>query len=102
MIKKSRISEKAISDLEKIWLYTLNRWSREQADRYHNLIIDEIEYIVDNFDLCRRIDYVRDGYRISKVKSHLIFFKKAEGNIIEIVRILHQNMDIENQLKENE
>jgi toxin ParE1/3/4 len=102
MIKKYRISEKAISDLEKIWLYTLNKWSREQADRYHYLIIDEIKYIVDNFDLCRRMDYVRIGYRMSKVKSHLIFYKKTEDNIIEIIRILHQNMDIENRLKEND
>ena len=37
MIKKYRISEQAISDLGKIWLYTLNKWSREQADRTHNL-----------------------------------------------------------------
>ncbi|NJK86461.1 MAG: type II toxin-antitoxin system RelE/ParE family toxin [Bacteroidales bacterium] len=99
MIKKYRISEKAISDLEKIWLYTFNKWSREQADRYHNLIVDEIEYIVENFEFCRKMDYVRAGYRMSKVKSHLIFFKKAEDNIIEIIRILHQNMDIENRLK---
>jgi toxin ParE1/3/4 len=102
MIRKYRISEKAISDLEKIWLYTLNKWSREQADRYYNLIISEIEYIVDNFDLCRRMDYVRVGFRLTKVKSHLIFFKKAEDNIIEIIRILHQNMDIENRLKEKD
>jgi len=102
MIKKYRISEKAISDLEKIWLYTLNKWSREQADRYHNLIIDEIEFIVDNFDLCQRMDYVRVGYRMSKVKSHLIYCKKAEDNIIEIIRILHQNMDFENRLKETD
>ena len=102
MIKKYRISEKAISDLEKIWLYTLNKWSGEQADRYHNLIIDEIEFIVDNFDFCRKMDYVRMGYRMSKVKSHLIFYKKTEDNIIEIIRILHQKMDIENRLKEND
>ena len=102
MIKKYRISEKAISDLEKIWLFTLNKWSREQADRYHNSIINEIEFIVDNFESSRIIDYVRPGYRMSKVKSHLIFFKKNEGNIIEIIRILHQNMDIENRLKEDD
>ncbi|TCO08375.1 type II toxin-antitoxin system RelE/ParE family toxin [Natronoflexus pectinivorans] len=100
MTKKYRISKKAISDLEKIWVYTLNKWSREQADRYHNLIINEIEYIVDGFDLCQRIDHVRVGYRMTKVKSHLIFFKIAEDNIIEIIRILHQNMDIESRLKE--
>ncbi|MBN1251200.1 MAG: type II toxin-antitoxin system RelE/ParE family toxin [Bacteroidales bacterium] len=99
---KYRISEKAISDLETIWFYTLNKWSRGQADRYHNLIINEIEYIVNNFDFCRRMDYVRNGYRMSKVKSHLIFCKKTKDNIIEIIRILHQNMDIENRLKEND
>ena len=102
MIKKYRISKKAISDLEKIWLFTLNNWSREQADRYHHLIIIEIEYMVDNFDLCPRMDHIRVGYKMSKVKSHLIFFKKAEDNIIEIIRILHQNMDIENRLKKKD
>ena len=102
MIKKYRISEKAISDLEKIWLYTLNKWSIKQADRYHDLIIDEIEYTVENFDLSRRMEHVRHGYRVSKVKSHLIFFKIAKDGIIEIVRILHQNMDIEDRLKKDD
>lgn len=102
MINTYRISEKAISDLEKIWLYTLNKWSKVQADRYHNLIIDEIEYVVNNFELCRKMDYIRSGYRMSKVKSHLIFFKKTEDDIIEIIRILHQNMNIENRLKDDQ
>ncbi len=102
MNSKYRISEKAIFDLDKIWLYTLNKWSREQADRYHNLIINEIKFIVDNYELSRKMDHVRTGYRMSKVKSHLIFFKKTEDNIIEIIRILHQNMDIENRLKHDD
>ena len=51
MIKKYRISEKALSDIEKIWLYTCNNWSKEQADRYYNLIIDEIEFVINNFEL---------------------------------------------------
>lgn len=37
------ISEKAIFELEKIWLYTLSKWPREQTDRHHKLIIDEIQ-----------------------------------------------------------
>jgi toxin ParE1/3/4 len=102
MINRYRISEKALSDLEKIWLYTFNRWSLEQADRYHNLIINEIELIAKNSSLSRKMDYVRSGYRMSKVKSHLIFFKTIEGGSIEIIRILHQHMDIENRLKEKE
>jgi toxin ParE1/3/4 len=101
-MKKYRISEKAVSDLEKIWLYTFNKWSREQADKYYNIIINEIEFIVNNYDFCRNMDYVRPEYRMSKVKSHLIFFKKSTDNIIEIIRILHQNMDIENRLLEDD
>ncbi|MFA6403020.1 MAG: type II toxin-antitoxin system RelE/ParE family toxin [Salinivirgaceae bacterium] len=102
MTGRYRISEKAISDLEKIWFYTFNKWSLELADRYHQLIISEIEYIVNNFELSRKMDYVRPGYRMSKVKSHLIFYKQTEDDIIEIIRILHQNMDIENRLEEND
>ncbi|MBN1820703.1 MAG: type II toxin-antitoxin system RelE/ParE family toxin [Prolixibacteraceae bacterium] len=100
MIQQYRISEKAINDLEKIWLYTYKKWSKEQADRYHNLIIDEIEFMVNNYNLSRKVNYVREGYRMTKVKSHLIFAKKSVDDVIEIVRILHQNMDIENRLKE--
>lgn len=36
-----RISEKAIKDLNEIWLYTLETWSQEQADRYYHLLIEE-------------------------------------------------------------
>ena len=43
MKNKYRISEKAITDLENIWLYSYKNWSNKQADRYHNLIIREIE-----------------------------------------------------------
>lgn len=97
---KYRISEKAISDLEKIWFYTLNKWSKEQADRYHQLIMQEIEFIADNFNLSREVNHIRAGYRITKVKSHLIFLRKV-GDFIEIIRILHENMDIENRLSED-
>ena len=45
------ISEKANEDIEKIWLYTYENWSLEQADRYYNLILDEIEFIVNAFRL---------------------------------------------------
>lgn len=99
MIKKFRISEKAISDLENIWLYTSKKWSVEQADRYHSLIFDEITFIAENFESCRKMDFVRSGYKISKVKSHLIFARKTEEGIVEIIRIVHQNMDIDNRLK---
>lgn len=40
-----KISIEASYDLEKIWLYTFENCSIEQADRYLDLIIDEIQYL---------------------------------------------------------
>ena len=94
-----RISEKAIEDLENIWLYTFETWSVDQADRYYNLLIEEIKYLSGHFESGKPMEHIKKGYRASKVKSHLIFYKKAKDNIVEIIRILHQRMDIENRLK---
>ena len=44
------ISEKALDDLNNIWIYTAENWSVEQANRYYNLIMDEIEYVAENFE----------------------------------------------------
>ena len=94
-----RISEKAIEDLENIWLYTFNKWSKEQADRYYSLIINEIEFIAENFMTGKSADSIKEGYRSSVVKSHLIFYRKNQNEVVEIIRILHQRMDVKNRLK---
>jgi toxin ParE1/3/4 len=94
------ISEKANQDIEKIWLYTSENWSLEQADRYYNLILDEIEFISENFENGKSVDFIKKGYRASIVKSHIIFYKKSRRNIVEIIRVLHQKMDIENRIDE--
>ena len=87
---KYRISQQAIEDLDKIWLYTFNKWSKEQADRYFDLIIAEIEFIADNYLIGKSTEETRQNYRVTKIKSHLIFYRKVENEIVEIVRILHQ------------
>jgi toxin ParE1/3/4 len=89
------ISEKAVEDINSIWVYTAENWSIKQADRYYKLIFDEIEYIAENFESARDFGEVRKGYRYSKVKSHLIFFRKMKGGKIEVVRVLQQLVDIE-------
>jgi toxin ParE1/3/4 len=96
-----KISVKASEDIENIWLYTFENWSLEQADRYINLIIDEIEYLADNPNAGKNFNHIRKNYRCSKVKSHLIFYRLINKQTdIEIIRVLHQIMDIENRLNE--
>jgi toxin ParE1/3/4 len=91
------ISKKAVSDLEEIWLYTVENWSIEQADRYYSLIFDEIDFICKNIDSGKSMSHIRKGYRASKVKSHLIFYR-VTNDVVEIIRILHQQMDIDSRL----
>ena len=95
------ISRKAGRDLEQIWLYTYEKWSVEQADRYFNLIMDEIAYLANNPESGKDFGKVRKGYFRSKIKSHLIFYKiNRKREEIEIIRILHQRMDIEARLND--
>ena len=93
------ISKKAISDLEEIWLYTVEKWFLEQADRYYHLIFDEINYICKNIKAGKSMEHVRKGYQASKVKSHITFYRIVNDNI-EVIRILHERMEIENRLNE--
>lgn len=52
---KYNISKEATSDIEKIWLYTYENLSVEQADRYYDLIFNEIEYLTENPNSGKRL-----------------------------------------------
>lgn len=94
LLMNYKISIKASEDIENIWLYTFENWSRKEADRYVNLIFDEIEYLAKNPASGKDFSHIRKNYRYAKVKSHIIFYKKVEQqNEIEIIRVLHQRMD---------
>lgn len=98
---KYKISKEASNDLEKIWLYTFETWSTEQADHYFDLLMDEIEYLSENPKSGKDYNEIRKGYFRSRVKSHFIFYKiNIKNEEIEIIRILHQQMDISLRLDE--
>ena len=98
---KYKISKEAEKDLEKIWLYTFETWSLEQADYYYDLLMDEIEYLAENPKNGIDFSQIRKGYFRSRVKSHFIFYRvSVKSDEIEIIRILHQQMDIDSQLSE--
>ena len=96
---KVLIHESAIVDLDEIWLFTFQSWSIEQADRYHSLINKEINFLASNPEMGKDFSHIRKGYKSSKVKSHFIFYKFSSTEI-EIIRILHENMDIHNRLND--
>ena len=98
---RCRISVEAKSDLENSWLYTVENWSLEQADRYINLLLDEFKYLSNNPFTGNDRSNLCKGYRSSKVKSLVIFYLiDQKRNEIEIVRILHERMDLPNRLND--
>lgn len=94
-----KISKQAEIDLENIWLYTFEEWSLQQADYYFDLLMNEIEYISENPKSGKDYSNVRKGYFRSKIKSHFIFYRiNPKEEQIEIIRILHQQMDIDSHI----
>lgn len=89
--------EAALVDVEEIWLYTFETWSLEQADRYYELIMTEITFLSKKPKSGKSINTLREGYYSAKVKSHFIFYKFSSTEL-EVVRILHESMDIPNRL----
>ena len=92
-----KITKAAVRDLEDIWTFTKKTWTEQQADRYYQLIVDEIQFIVKNPYLGNQYEKLRAGYRASKVKSHLIFYRFQHGQV-EIIRILHVRMNLPDHL----
>lgn len=95
------LSEKAKMDLMNIWDYTFHKWSESQATKYYNLILDKIEELKEYPKLGQVINEVKMDYWKTRVQSHFIFYKiNLKKNEIEIIRILHQQMDIDSRLNE--
>ncbi|WP_415085099.1 type II toxin-antitoxin system RelE/ParE family toxin [Labrys sp. (in: a-proteobacteria)] len=87
-----RLTPLAESDLEEIWLlYTANMVPRASRQLF--------PYTLGNLRRARGRDKtgrpveIREGYLKYNVGSHIVFYRRA-GQTTDIIRILHQRMDI--------
>lgn len=94
------LSVRAEIDLQEIWIYTMEHWSIEQADKYIYAIKQYIRNIAKNPLSGKSYDHITEGYKRFPANSHYVFYKILDNGIIEVIRILHQQMDIEERLKE--
>jgi toxin ParE1/3/4 len=87
----------ALADLQDIARYTEASWGRHQRDVYLTAIEAKLGALAANPKIGKPRDAVRAGYRSGRIGAHVIFYREvAEG--IEVVRILHQRMDVRRQL----
>lgn len=95
-MKRYRLSHRAKADLDDIWDYSQEKWGADQAAAYHRQIRDALDMIAEQPELGWADDSIRTGYRRRSAGSHVIFYRIVGA--IEIIRILHQNMDPKNHL----
>lgn len=95
--KEVRLRPKARADLEAIWLYTAEHWSLKQADIYHGRIVEILTALASGQLRGRSAEHVRPGYLKYPAVSHVIWFREADYGI-DVVRILHGQMDVERHL----
>ena len=90
-MRSIRKQARAELDLVDIWIYTCDRWSEEQADRYLDELGSGIEQLRQHPELGPRCDFIREGYRSLQVNRHVVYYTVGEFEVT-VVRVLHQRM----------
>lgn len=93
------LTNKAIDDLTSIWNYTFFNWSEQQADSYYGILIETCQEIANNPEFGKNYEGIVPNLFGFRVKRHIIFYRLISKNEVEIIRILHENMDLKKRIK---
>ncbi|MCW5911457.1 MAG: type II toxin-antitoxin system RelE/ParE family toxin [Cyclobacteriaceae bacterium] len=96
---KYRFTNKAIDDLSRIWNYTFENWSENQADKYYRQLLAFCKEAAASPRLGKSYEVISESLFGMKANHHIIFYRIIADQEIEIVRILHERMDLKNRLK---
>jgi toxin ParE1/3/4 len=97
---KYKLTNRAVDDLTKIWNYTFLKWSENQADKYYLMLLETCNEVAGNPELGKNYSIVKEDLFGFKAGRHIIFYIKSEEYQIEILRILHEKMDLKNRILE--
>ena len=92
------LSPAAQANLEQIWDYTHGLWGVDQAEEYLRELQRAIERVAANPRIGRACDEIRPGYRKLAAGSHTLFYRVTAEGVIDVVRVLHQRMDVDRHL----
>jgi toxin ParE1/3/4 len=92
------LTNRALEDLREIGRYTQERWGRDQRRNYLSQLDRYFHALAENPSQGQRCDEIRTGYRKFPSGRHVIFFRSLGTGAIEIVRVLHERMDVETHL----
>ena len=86
------LSEKAVSDLDGIYEYTILNFGLEQGRAYLLGLHECFQILADNPGIGRSAAQLAGELRRHEYQSHIIFYIPKERGAL-IVRVLHTHMD---------
>lgn len=96
------LTRKAKDDLLNIARYTEKTWGRAQRNTYLTNLDQAFQAISASPQIGKACDYIRAGYFKYAVGKHLVFYRLVDNDKIEIVRILHERMDLKLRIDESD
>ena len=88
----------AEQDLLEIWLYSFQNWGARQADSYLDELSEAMALLAEQPLICRERREFVPPVRIHHHAHHLIVYL-AEVDGINLIRVLHESMDIDVHLE---
>jgi toxin ParE1/3/4 len=92
-----RLTPLAEIDLENIFAYTVKQWDFEQAERYHSDLLKMLDALAADGRRGTMFSPKHGSLLKQRCGRHFIIYARTDRTI-EIVRILHERMDVDAQL----
>jgi len=94
------LRQEAVNDLTDIWDYTVQEWSENQADKYYETIKFACKKIGENTSIGKNYAEISNHLLGLKIGKHIIFYYLISEDEIEVIRILHERMDLKNKISD--
>ena len=95
---KFYLTKRAVEDLADIWNYGYENWSEKQAEKYYKLLMDSCQQLAKMPERGKKYDEIAANILGYKSYQHGIFYRKISINEIEIIRTLHERVDLKSKL----
>lgn len=96
-MKDLKFSPAAYADIDKIWDYTAQQWSVDQAENYTDQLQDACIAIAEGSKIGRPTGIRTKTFKI-RSGAHMIYYRITPERI-DIIRILHGKQDVERHLQ---
>ncbi|SEM85987.1 toxin ParE1/3/4 [Chryseobacterium taichungense] len=94
------LTNKAVEDISKIYKYTYEFWSENQADKYYEELINFFQLLSENPYIGKNYTEISVDIYGFPANKHIIFYRILNTTEIEIERILGAEMDLKNRVKD--